>query len=195
MKKQPEYTDIPNSTIADYRANLAAKILLERPIIGGLDTIPGLDSRPLALAVSSENSICGFLYDNVDKTAAVITHFRVVINMRNKGIGQRLFRAFVAEAKSLGSQELWSDAVSIMALRLRAKVLGESSLKFFDSSNADKGFLPINLDQAIAINERIDRLDITDPDRRKPQDHIGVYVDLTTIDTTDWERPVEVLRT
>ena len=146
----------------------------------------GLDEKFLALGLGTRSQINGRIYPMGDRVASSIDCFDVSKRMQRRGLGERLLKAYIAESKANGAQDLWSDQVSSQALGLRAKVLGVENMHFFDSDapDAQRDFLPLSLEQAMLSNARID-----EPYNRDPQGHIGVYVNLEQIDTSDWEAP------
>ena len=188
-KKKLQY-EIPESRKLPYSTEIVAKWLLRAPIVGALDIILGFDEKFLVLGLGSRSQINGRIYPMGDRVASSIDCFDVSKRMQRRGLGERLLKAYIAESKANGAQDLWSDQVSSQALGLRAKVLGVENLHFFDSdaSETQRDFLPISLEQAMLSNARIDLLD-SEPYYRDAQGHIGVYVNLEQIDTSDWEAP------
>lgn len=83
--------------------------------------------------------------------------------------------------------------MSNQALLLRQKVFGEDNLHFYDENSPELGFLPIDPAQVMLSNDRIDAIDVIDPERPDPQGHFGVHVDLDAVDMTGWER-AEVIK-
>ncbi len=187
-KKKISY-EIPVSAKSSYRHEIVAKWLLRAPIVGALDTIEMFDEKFLALGLGTSSQINGRLYSMSERTVSSIDFFDVSRRLQRQGLGERLLKAYCVEARANGARDLWSDSVSSQALGLRAKVFGLENLHFYDNEYPQYGFLPLSLDQAFATNTRINQLDTIDPDRRAPQSHIGVYVNLEQIDMHDWEQP------
>lgn len=180
--------NIPQVRGLEARSALTAKKLLREPLYGAIGSSPNIGESYLDLAIGVENYICGDLKEQHDKKIVTINQLYVSRLLRGKGIGERLMRCFVAEAKHQGAQELWSDNVSNMALGLRARIFGADAMTFYDSDHPEFGFLPISLEQAMDTNDRMIDAWNSDEDEIPPGD-IGAYVNLDLIDTSDWLRP------
>lgn len=188
--KKPQYNSCPKSTRASYIHKLVASRLLKAPITGALDAIPvDPNTKFLTLVLGSANSIAGRVQTTDGRHRAYIDDFRVANGLQRYGIGTRLFKAFVAECKDIGVKELYSYEVSDKALGLRTRLFGEQTLRFYDDDYSEEVILPMTLEQALATNRRIAELDAIRPDRENPSGNIGVFMDLTTIDISGWERP------
>jgi len=181
--------DIPKRTY-EHRARLVASELLRAPLIGNLYSIPEFtDDKELVLFLG-KSFIEGSLRKLGGKEIAHIDNFRVPTGLHGKGIGERLLKAFTAEAKQMGCQELWSSEVASRAVGLRAKVFGPDNLVFYDGDYPEQGFLPIDVAQALSLNDRMDKVyAATPPADGTRQGYIGIYVNLDQVDTSTWELP------
>jgi GNAT superfamily N-acetyltransferase len=187
MSKSKYSNRIPVSEIQKTRGSLTARKLMEYPITGTIDTSVALKSHFIDLGLGSDNYISGDITQLHGATVALIHQMYVSRLLRGKGLGERLLRTFVAEAKDRGAEELWSDNISNMALRLRARIFGTAALHFYDSDNTERGFLPMTYQQAVETNDRV--LSTMDPDNGEPIcGDIGAYVDLRNVDTSRWPR-------
>ena len=196
MPKKRYAAAIPVSHNPNYATQLVGQWLATKaPVIGVLDILPPElgDEKYLVFGVGSKSQINGRLFDFGDSTAASIECFNVFHKLQGHGIGERLFKGYLAACRDNDATGLWSDSVSNMAIGLRAKILGAEALHFYDNEYPDRGFLPYTIDQARATNSRIDELDRVDSERPAPQGHIGIYVDLTILDMAGWEAP-ELIR-
>ena len=174
----------------EHRAKLVAQELKRAPLVGHLYSYGELsDDRDLILAIGNAAEIEGTIARRSEKLVAHIDRFNVASGLQRQGIGERLLRAFTAEAKQLGVVQLWSDSITPMALRLRAKVFGEANLHFYDGDHIEKGFFPITVEQAIQCDDRLLEAEATRGEESQ-LGYIGVFVDLDVIDTSTWELPL-----
>lgn len=187
MPKKQFRDAIPKSDKWPNTYGIVADALLRGPMFGAIDSDEVYDEKLLAFSLGSCSNINGRIYPQDGRTIASVDCFYVSKRLCRHGLGERLLKAFIVASIKNGAEELWSDAVSNQALGLRAKVFGEQALQFYDGETLEDGMLPITLEQARLTNARIDQLDDQNPDRSYPQPHIGVYVDLRSIDTTGWE--------
>ncbi|HEY1645491.1 MAG TPA: hypothetical protein VGF75_03850 [Candidatus Saccharimonadales bacterium] len=134
--------------------------------------------------------INGWLHD--DTMGVVLPELFVPEELRGHGLGMRLVKALTVLAKDNGAKLLDSSIVSPAGLRNREKVFGQDSLEFRGGHLGYISTLPLSVDQGLMTLNRID-------ERRKRDgshvdDGLGLYVrvHLDKIDTTGWERPVEV---
>jgi GNAT superfamily N-acetyltransferase len=189
MPKKRFHETIPNPYNRASTTKIVADALLRAPLIGALDNDPVHHDTILAFYLGSNSNINGRIYLQDDRTVASIDYFCVSKQLCRRGLGERLLKAFIATSKEIGATELWSESVSNPALGLRARVLGSRVLQFYDGTSLDEGMLPMTLDQARLSNDRIDYLNTLNPDRSYPIPHVGVYVDLQAINTSNWETP------
>lgn len=187
MKYKPTIAEIHGP---EFRGSLTAKKLLSEPMQGSTGVFAGTHERYFDMSLGESSYVVGNLRKMGGKQIVSIDHLYVARMLRGKGLGERLLKNFIAEAKTYGAQELWSDSVSNMALGLRAKVLGETAMTFYDSESPELGFLPITFDQARATNDRTyDAWLRSGKSKEELPSNLGVYVNLNNIDTTGWERP------
>ncbi len=187
-------SQIPKSE-RTHRDAIVARKLMASPILGDTYCIrsePGAGNQriiSLCIGYPEQNYLEGGMYEHSGLlSAAYITRFAISSNLRGIGLGRRMLKAFVAEVKSLGAEELWSDEVSNDALRLRARIFGASALTFYDSDFPDsEAKLPLTFEQALACNDRVEETWKNLTPNKDPQSHLGVYVDLRPVDTTGWE--------
>jgi len=92
------------------------------------------------------------------------------------GIGTRLLQSLAVEGKKYGATELYGHVTSESALKTRAKVFGKENLRFFN--HYTKKPVGINYEEVLK-NSSDGRVDF------------DVEVDLTAIDTSNWEGPEE----
>jgi hypothetical protein len=186
--KKPQ-TEIVTSHRSSYVSKLVASKLLTAPIFGALENIPnGVDLRFLTLAIGHTNMISGCLDVREGRQVGYVNHFNVANGLQGYGIGKRLFKAFVAECKDIGAEELWSYSVSEKALLLRRQLFGDAGLHFYDDEHEEAGILPMTFEQAVSTDRRIDEIYTANPERQD-LGYIGLFLDLTQVDTTGWERP------
>jgi predicted GNAT family acetyltransferase len=162
---------------------------MQQPVLCLTGEIYGQNERYLDMYLGENSYIVGDLKELGGQQVAIINHFKVSRLLRGNGIGEKLFKSFVAEAVARGATSLWSESVSNMALGVRAKVLGATAMTFYDSSAPEQGFLPITYAQARATNERVLEAWLNGTENDDKPDNLGVYVDLTQIDVHDWPRP------
>lgn len=190
--RDPYKPRIPQLGSEEMRSVLTAKKLMELPLEAALGDVPDTNRHCLYLYIGAENFIYGEIGDNNGVMSASVSHLYVSRQLRGQGLGARLMKSFVAEAKSFGAIGLWSDNVSNMALGLRAKIFGEAALEFYDEDDEDRMFLPMTLEQAVATNNRINTI-WQYRDAQNDEEwigDIGVFIDLQAVDTSTWERPI-----
>ncbi|KKR07748.1 MAG: hypothetical protein UT32_C0007G0036 [Parcubacteria group bacterium GW2011_GWC2_39_14] len=124
------------------------------------------------------------LVNKQEKTAKINlfqTNTRIA-NFSKVGIGSRLMRVFVAEAKALGAERIEGGSlISLSALRTRVKVFGKENVFFF--LHDMNGVYPIGFEEAekkIKFNEGA----------RVSREQVEARCDLSRVDTSGWERPV-----
>lgn len=189
MPKKRFHETIPNSCNRASTTSIVADALLRAPLIGTLKNDLFSYDKILTFCLGTNSQIKGRVYRQDDQTLASIDNFFVSKQLCRHGLGERLLKAFITTSMEIGVTELWSKSVSNPALGLRARVLGEQVLQFYDGETLEDGMLPMTLAQAKLTNHRIDQLNEQDLDGAYPQPHMGVYVNLRSIDTSDWEEP------
>lgn len=120
--------------------------------------------------------------------------FFVPNDLRGTKIGKHLLRAFIIEAKTAGATTFLGEEVSNDALWVLRKVLGDAAIQFYDSEEEQLGILPFRVEQAMQSNARIDSVNEQLPDYDELP-HLGVIVDLRSVDTTPWNIPIEAITT
>ncbi len=191
MPKRDIVDTIPDLKAQEIRGSLTARKLTEQPMSGAIGVSITMKSKNLDLALGRSNYIAGDITELHGTTIAFIHQIYVSRLLRGKGVGERLLKGFVAEAKQQGAEELWSDNISNAALHLRKRVFGSAALQFYDSDMPEHGFLPMTYEQALDTNIRI--LSTIDPQDGEPScGDIGAYVDLREVDTSEWPRAEEL---
>lgn len=187
MPKRDRVEAIPDLNAQKIRGSLTASKLTELPLSGVIGTSITMKSKNLDLFLGGNSYIAGDITELHGITIALIHQIYVSRLLRGRGVGKKLFKGFVAEAKHQGAEELWSDNISNMALGLRKRVFGSAALQFYDSDNPTLGFLPMTYEQAISTNNRV--LSTIDPTDGEPIcGDIGAYVNLRQVDTSEWPR-------
>jgi GNAT superfamily N-acetyltransferase len=187
MPKRDGAYEIPDVRAPQIHGALTANKLMKQRISGVIGRSITMKDQCLDLSLGCNNYIAGDITELEGKTVALIHQIYVSRLLREKGIGERLLKTFVSEAKVHGAEELWSDNVSNMALSLRARTFGIAALQFYDSDNPELGFLPMTYDQARSVNDLI--LSTLNSDDGEPVcGDIGVYVNLRDVDTSQWPR-------
>lgn len=138
-----------------------------------------------------------FIADNLGDYSAFIYNDRQEVvspNMlwvkpaaRGRGLGEKMMRALVREAESLGVERFAGHVESQYALAIRARVFGKEALKFFaDEETGDPEIfpelydeLPITYEQAIMSLQRSEQYE-NDLDMRRH----GFSVE---IDLSNWQ--------
>lgn len=183
MKQQ----SIPNQGGAlEYRRSIVARQLYKQPVTGELHVLGGDSTRYLNLAIDDGHHINGSLTPTEQGLAGHITYFEAAL--RGRGLGSRLLKVFTSELVAQGATELFSDTNTSAALRAEARVFGNGCLRFYDIDSPEAGLLPIDYDQALAINERVAQSREPGASVFDKPSNIGVYVDLSMVNTTEWER-------
>lgn len=184
MKYSSSKNSIPTSTKAEYVKGIFMRHMLHAPVPAFLDVLCEFNETYIMLGFENHATIQGRLHYRAEKYVCSVEDFRVRESLRTQGIGKRLLQGLVIVAKDEGAEELWSDSVSNMALGVRLKLLGEDSLRFYDSDSPKPDFLPITINQATARNVYIDQHNENNPN--SPLPHTGVWVDLSSLNTSDW---------
>jgi hypothetical protein len=184
MKRQD---NIPEQGGAlDYRRSLIAQRLHQLPVLGELHVLTSDQAKYLNLAIDDANHINGAVTPIETGLAGHITYFES--SVRRKGLGSRLLQVFTAELVALGATELFSDTNTSAAIRTQARVFGEGCLRFYDIESPDSGTLPLDYAQALATNALIAANRPRGASVFDSPTNIGVYVDLSSVDTANWER-------
>lgn len=173
-----------------YASRLTAQQLLKEPVVGEISSFEGDPNIYMLLGLRDGNGITARIEVEGEYRIGIVQYLGVKKPLQRHGIGEKLMRVCVSEIKALGARELLSDSVSTQALFLRAKVFGAQALEFYDS---EVGLLPLSYEQAIASNRLVDSHYPNDQRYKIDGEHIGVAIDLSTIDTTGWER-AQILR-
>lgn len=120
----------------------------------------GSDKNFISASLSYDESGLGLVY---------VDMFQV--SQPAKGLGTRLLKSLVSESTVYGAKYLMGHVTSESALKTRARVFGKENLLFFDHESKK----PLSLSYDEVLDSGI-----------KPD----VLVDLTKIDSSDWERPI-----
>lgn len=132
-------------------------------------------------ATAKGSLIAGFM--NVSGQAwAEIDQFYA--SPKRKGVGTALMKALVAELKARDVDVLWSAYVSPEAMRMRLKLFGETLIQFADGPPLEPLLLPLTTEQYLQDLE----LGLRQPTDH-PYDMPSVYVDLSRVDASEWQRP------
>lgn len=118
--------------------------------------------------------------------------------LAGNGLGQRLMRSAVALMEDRGDTELLSRNISRDGFKTRVAVFGRDNLAFYYTDQHREygidGPPPANAEEAEAALERayaaISPEDRDTMTRYDTPPTFGVYVDLTKVDASEWERPV-----
>ena len=124
--------------------------------------------------LGEKNYISGRLsYYEPGSALIYIDMFHVDEKMRQMGVGTKLIKSFIAEAMQYGAKILKGHVTSESALRTRARVFGSENLQFFIHGTDTRK--DISYEEALVGNFNFD-----------------VVVDLTKINTQDWEKPIRI---
>ncbi|MGH7157199.1 MAG: hypothetical protein ACREGG_03770 [Candidatus Saccharimonadales bacterium] len=126
-----------------------------------------------------------FVYLDVagDRHTAEVESFNA--HPSRNGIGTALMAALVAELKARNIMELWSVSATPEAIGMRLKIFGEKAIQFADGTITKPIFLPMTTEQYIACYKRSEEALARSDDIILP----NVFVDLSQIDSSDWNRP------
>lgn len=113
---------------------------------------------------------------------------------RRSGKATRLLRAGLVLAAGYGATISSTQITSPYALKIRKGIFGEGNIKFWEDRytyGKVTGELPITVDQAILCLQRAKGF-VENPDHETENDEAFTVVsDLTKVDMTNWERPIE----
>jgi GNAT superfamily N-acetyltransferase len=125
-----------------------------------------------------------------DDNTARVDYYNVLKPLQGRGIGGRLMRSAVKQLKADGITELFSDNISRQALMVRSAIFGEQALQFYTTNEFSSQVVkPRDFGDAVnVINEIYRAHDLTSS--KSDPETFGVYVDLTSVDTTGWENPL-----
>jgi hypothetical protein len=105
-----------------------------------------------------------------------IDMFTVNEKIQKGGVGARLLQSFVVEGRKYGATELYGHVTSESALKTLARVLGKENLQFLDHHTKRK--LDLTYEDALKTSKdgRVD---------------FDVVTDLNSVDSSEWEEPIE----
>lgn len=168
-----------NNPIEQGLANRIQEVLATKPVVTRID-ISRRHTLKSTFTLPYGNFIIGSVnYPSPWKTdtriAMHVDYFEVNELMRENGIGTKLMKALVADAKNHGAIYAYGHIARVAVLKTRAKVFGRDNLTFYYhfSFFEQEPQEPLG----ITFDEVIDRK------------YFPLYVvsDLTKIDTTGWE--------
>ncbi len=124
------------------------------------------------------NGILTFQTENTDNSVLYINSFQVPSDYQGKGIGKRLLRSLVTCAKTYGAIKVIGNVTSASALKTRARVFGKENLIFYQRGALGdrQDMMKVDYEQVLANSQNLGR-------------NLFVAVDLTQVDTSDWEVP------
>lgn len=159
-----------NSQI-DNRNKLLGEIAKAKPKALWVTYIPD-KQYGVVIRLPHENLISGtFTYGDKSQHQMYIDIFKVNDELQKGGLGTRLLKTLTAEAKYYGAKTLNGHITSESALRTEANIFGKENLRFSNHRTGEK--LDITYEQALKA-----------PD-------FNVAIDISNIDTSNWERPVK----
>lgn len=161
----------------------------------------------VSLRLPANNTLEGWIeYEKDGRRAYNPGMLKVNPTLRNNGIGERLLKAGIAFAKSQGATDMVAAIANDHSMRILRKIIPEELIRMYDYEhrvlNRDgKPFeLPMGTDQAIQSLERArrhyllnvegDLEEAVGVDNELPTE-IDIKIDLTQLDTSGWELPVE----
>ncbi len=155
----------------DNKNRLIEEVAKARPKASWKTYVPD-QQYGVVITLPHENFISGTLIDkNNSERQIYIDMFQVPDELQKQGIGTRLLKLLVAEAKYYDADTLGGHITGDSALKTTAKVFGKENLQFYNHVTGKK--LDQTYEQALKEN----------PD-------VNIVVDLNKIDTSNWELPV-----
>ncbi len=132
------------------------------------------EDNPYATVRLPHGQITGTLTQFADRRpSAYIDIITVEEQFQGQGIGTRLLRAFTAEMKAYDATSIEGRVVNGASLKTLARVFGKDNLLFHNHITGKK--LELTYEQVL----------LTNPD-------LNVRVDITELDTSDWELPERI---
>lgn len=178
MFEKPPESNITTQNIEKTSEQMLEEIQKAKPQVEWVTYVPDKQygttiSLPFGCHISGSLN-----YLNNERTQAqmYIDMFKVNEQIQRGGIGTRLLQSLAVEGKKYGATELYGHVTSESVLKTRAKVFGKENLRFFN--HYTKKPVGINYEEALK-NSSDGRVDF------------DVEVDLTAIDTSNWEGPEE----